>query len=288
MKLFISFSGGKSSALMAHQIKTQYSYKFEETVCIFANTGQEHENTLEFVRECDIEFNLNVVWVEAVVDPRPRKGTRHRVVDFETAHRGTEIFEAVIAKYGISNKYWPHCSRELKERPMYSYLESLGWKYGDYLVAIGIRNDERKRTTKEFTLEERKGLKPIKNYKRVTHKTDGMGRQLWYPLVENYVEKQDVHEFWSRQRFNLSLPEHYGNCLTCWKKSDRKLQTVNMENPQMFDFFRRMEKLHADSGAGNESRVFFRQKRSVDELLDCDSFTPYVDENQPTIGRVCE
>ena len=37
-----------------------------EIVTTFANTGDEQEETLEFVDMCDKEFGLDVVWLEAV------------------------------------------------------------------------------------------------------------------------------------------------------------------------------------------------------------------------------
>ena len=69
-KLTVSFSGGRTSAYMCYILQTQYADKYDIQY-VFANTGQEHENTLKFVDQCDKAFNLNLTWVEAVVDPRP-------------------------------------------------------------------------------------------------------------------------------------------------------------------------------------------------------------------------
>ena len=79
-RLGISFSGGKTSAVMS---KLCFD-KFRETHDIsitFANTGCEHEETLKFVDQCDKHFNWGVVWIEAVVQPQKGKGILHKVVD---------------------------------------------------------------------------------------------------------------------------------------------------------------------------------------------------------------
>jgi len=51
--LLISFSGGKTSAYMTHYILNNLMDQYNPVV-VFANTGREHEETLEFVRDCDL------------------------------------------------------------------------------------------------------------------------------------------------------------------------------------------------------------------------------------------
>ena len=140
-KVFISFSGGKTSAYMSHMLIDEIRHTHDVTV-LFANTGQEHEKTLEYVRDCNFQYNLGVVWVEAVFDMRKGKGTKHKVVSFETAARKGEPFEEMCKKHGLPNSQFPHCTRELKLYPMWNYLKSIGWKPGSYQTAICIRADE--------------------------------------------------------------------------------------------------------------------------------------------------
>jgi len=114
-KIAVSFSGGRTSAYMTQRILREYK-ETHEIVVTFANTGLEHEKTLEFVHNCDKHMGFGTVWLEAVVDPRENKGTRHKVVTFETAARDGEPFEDVIKKYGIPfshfpSSFYPHPSR---------------------------------------------------------------------------------------------------------------------------------------------------------------------------------
>jgi 3'-phosphoadenosine 5'-phosphosulfate sulfotransferase (PAPS reductase)/FAD synthetase len=101
-KLVISFSGGETSGFMAQWILKNKQDEYD-IVCVFANTGQENEETLEFFEKCDKEFNLNLVWVEAVINPEKGKGVRHKIVNFDTASRNGEPFEDAIKKYGMVN-----------------------------------------------------------------------------------------------------------------------------------------------------------------------------------------
>jgi hypothetical protein len=235
---------------MAALIHMVWRGKWDKVVTVFANTGEENEETLEFVRQCDGRFGFNTVWVEAVVHPG-RTGTTHRVVDFTTASRKGEPYKDVIEKYGIPNQEWPHCTRELKTRPMYSYLDSLGWERGTYQTAIGIRADEARRRSK-------------------TAKKKG----IIYPLMDMQpTTKPEVNEFWVNQPFRLNLMGYEGNCKWCWKKSSRKLFTIMSDHPERFDFPERMEEMYGQVGAefGKPEttythRVFFRGELSTKAL----------------------
>lgn len=247
-RLAISFSGGRTSAYMTKRLLDLAAERNDgtEIVVLFANTGQEHDETLKFVDRCDKLFGFNVVWLEAVVDPEHGKGTGFKVVTYETAAREGEPFEAGIQKYGIPNKNFPWCTRELKLNPIRAYLRSIGWEAGTYDTAIGIRADEADRIS-----------------------ASARENRIIYPLVKWGVHKEDVLAWWAAQPFDLDLPEHLGNCKTCWKKSDRKLLTIAKDDPAAFAFFKRMEETYPDAGPGDfdRPRRFFRQSRSADEML---------------------
>lgn len=54
-RLLISFSGGETSALMTKRILESNSMRseYDEVRVVFANTGQENEQTLVFVDRCE-------------------------------------------------------------------------------------------------------------------------------------------------------------------------------------------------------------------------------------------
>lgn len=246
-RLFVSMSGGRTSAYMTRKLQMANWSGYSDVRVVFANTGQEHEATLEFVERCSDAWGIDVVWVEAVAHPTLRKGSTHRRVDFQSASRDGRPFEDVIAKYGIPNRSYPHCTRELKLNPMRSYLDSIGWKRGSYDTAVGIRVDE---------------------IDRMSSKADA--ERIVYPLVSaNPATKADVNEWWSRQPFDLEIPDHLGNCTWCWKKSFNKLLRISYEQPSRLEFPLRMEREHGLSGSNRDGthRTFFRQHvRAVDIL----------------------
>lgn len=256
-KLFVSFSGGRTSGFMSHWLKERFSGQYDMRF-IFANTGQEREETLEFVERCDKAWNLGVVWAEAVINPEHGSGTRHQVVDFNSASRDGEPFEAMIQKYGIPNQSYPHCTRELKLAAMNSYLRSIGWT--GHTTTIGIRADEIDRMHPQY-----KALR------------------FWYPLTQAGITKQDVNNWWADQPFNLELKEHQGNCKWCWKKSLRKHLTLINEDPANYDFPRRMEAEHGLSGHNIDGnpRVFFRQNMSTNDLFELakQPFQPFIESD---------
>ena len=265
-KLFASFSGGLTSAVMTKAIHDKLSDKFDITV-VFANTGCEDEATMEFVERCDNKFNWGVTWVEALVDQRKGKGVRHKVVDFRSASREGEPFREVIKKYGIFNNSNPACTDRLKLLPMKSYLKTIGFEFGNklnHLTAIGFRADEAD---------------------RCSINADKFG--FIYPLVRWGLTKRDVAIEAKKWGIKLDLKgDHYGNCKWCWKKSFRKLQTLALEDPSVFDFPKQMEKEFGSSRPEMKNKAedgkayFFRNHKSVDDIIEMSksSFVEYVDD----------
>lgn len=242
-RLGISFSGGRTSAVMTKMCLETMSDDYDISVT-FANTGQEHEATLDFVRDCDENLGFNTVWLEAVVG-EDGLGIRHKVVDYDSASRNGEPFESVISKYGIPCMSHPQCTSRLKEEVMYDYRRSLGWKKGTYYTAIGIRADE---------------------IDRISARKDEL--MLMYPLVRMGWTVEMVKAECKKWDFDLKIPgDHYGNCVTCWKKSDRKLFTIAQDDPKLFDSFMAIEKDYGHVNAPDNDRVFFRKHRSAEDML---------------------
>lgn len=205
-KIIVSFSGGRTSAYMSYKMQFSPEFSSVEKYYVFANTGKEMEETLLFVDQCDREFGLNLTWIESVINPVKGFGVEWKQVDFATANRSGLPFDEMVKKFGIPNIDFPHCTRELKERPMGKWAnEVVGC---DYVWAIGMRADERKR--------QKTGANKI------------------YPLITTWpTNEKMVRDFWSRMPFDLKLKDYEGNCDLCWKKSLAKRLTIISENPQI-------------------------------------------------------
>lgn len=248
--ILVSFSGGETSAFLLQYILKNYSdYNIK---VVFANTGEENEETLSFVEKCAKYFNVDVVWLEYA-----RLG--FKIVDFKTAYRSHDEIEIAnkwqnhpfreyISHFGIPNKQNMTCTRELKEYIINRYLSSCGWKPSTHTKCIGIRADE----------------------------IDRIGKH-WYPLVSLGITKPMINSYWDSMPFRLNLKGYEGNCKVCWKKSFRKLVTISRENPEWFNFTRQMELEYGNFiSSAIKNRVdtiefpinFFRSNKSVNDIFE--------------------
>lgn len=265
--LLISFSGGRTSAMMTKYLIDKKSDEYNFKV-VFANTGHEREATLEFVKKCDDVFGFNTIWVEAITNPAFKKGVSAKIVNFETAYRnykknGIDPFEAVISKHGITNMDCPNCSREMKGYTIRAYMRDFeGFKRKTYKTALGIRSDEPKR------LDWAKAKK----------------EKLMYLAELGNVTKFDVNEFWAAQVFDLELKSYEGNCILCWKKSDRKIFTIiqegiinnDIELLAEIEWLKMIEKKYgkfipksrAEKQDKGQDVWFFREQRSITDMIE--------------------
>jgi 3'-phosphoadenosine 5'-phosphosulfate sulfotransferase (PAPS reductase)/FAD synthetase len=235
--ILISFSGGRTSALMARLIQELPYYKDWNKLFVFANTGKEKEETLQFIDRCDKEWNLGVVWLESVINPVKGKGVTWKIVDFETANRTGQPFEDVIKKHGLPSKLYRHCTRDLKEEPIHKYAKHIF--DGDYLTAIGIRADEKHRISSDP--------------KKV------------YPLNDLNVDEIFVRNWWDRQNFDLNIKDYEGNCDLCFLKSKRKKLTLVKENPNIVQWWNEMEYKYS---GGNQPIFDVYRDLSIEDLIE--------------------
>jgi|TARA_R110000824_G_scaffold336123_2_gene522670 hypothetical protein len=263
-KLAISFSGGRTSALMTKLLIERFPER--EILITFANTGVEHEDTLRFVRDCDEKlFNGKVNWIEAVVNEKHGKGVGFKITNFKDASRKGEPYRAAVEKYGLFNVIVKSCTSRLKVDPMEKFLKTKGYRRGkklNYDTAIGIRSDEVDRIS-----EKRKEFRLI------------------YPLVAWGITKQMVLAECAKWDFDLKIEEHFGNCVGCFKKTIRKLATVSLEDPKQFDFWKDIEEKHKNNKATTASsdpktglRRIYRKHQTVDDIFEIarkPGFKPY-------------
>lgn len=211
--LLISFSGGKSSAMMLRLI--QLHYGLNDCLVLFANTGKENPETLSFVKAVGETWGIDITWIESVISPVKGQGVTFKIVDFDTCARQGEPFEALIKKYGLPSRMNRMCTGNLKIKPIEKYMRSLGFK--KWVTAIGIRADEPNRIKDKF-----------------------------YPLAEFGIDKQAVARFWEQQPFTLNLPGYAGNCDLCHLKSLSKRVKCIQRKPEISDWWARMENLAGD------------------------------------------
>jgi 3'-phosphoadenosine 5'-phosphosulfate sulfotransferase (PAPS reductase)/FAD synthetase len=233
----IAFSGGRTSAFMLHEILMANGKLPDRAVTTFQNTGREMPETLDFVHEVGARWKVNIIWLEYLP-----AAPFFEIVNHNSASRDGEPFEALIRK----KKYTPNqqtrfCTVELKVRTAKRYLMSLGWKH--WTSCLGLRADEPHRLNKP---------KPKDRW------TD------WTPLAAAGVGKHHVTDFWSRQPFDLRLPNvkgkcWLGNCDGCFLKSEANIAAFTRDYPERAAWWERAEVLGRGSFSKRYSRAEMRR-----------------------------
>lgn len=277
--LVCTFSGGRTSAFMGLMLKEHPKYKDFEKVYIFANTGKELPETLDFINKCDKEWGLNIVWLEADVQNEKGVGTTFKIVDYDTASRNGKPFEDMLYKYPLPNNIASNCTRELKQRPIDKFVkhyintdlflkwckennrviknEDIVWNtldqttaFLDYkeqityevYTAMGIRWDERHRESNNAEKE-----------------------NIIYPLIYDLkVDSKFIRDWWDRQSFDLQLKDYEGNCDLCFKKSLKKRLTIIKERPETAEWWLNMENNFSSEAI---PRFDLRTNVSIEQLL---------------------
>lgn len=261
----ISFSGGRTSAYMLWRVLQAHNMSLpEEAIVCFANTGKEHPLTLEFVHDCEKNWNVEIHWLEYTSEE-----PRFKRVTYETASRNGEPFEQLIKKKNyLPNPVTRFCTVEMKIRTIHKYLKSLGWKHNENMDWVGIRADERRRAAK-------------------------IARDRT-PLVTAGITAQDVGEFWANNSFDLRLPNNggktmHGNCDLCMLKPAAQILSLIREEPARAVWWAKMEGTIQSSGQAIGDGARFRNDRpSYAEMLKfAGSQTELFDPTEEAIACFC-
>lgn len=220
----ISFSGGRTSAYMLHEILRAYDGQLPSDVKVtFANTGKEREETLRFVHECGSRWGVHIHWLEWR-DRRAGPEVPFEETGFNSASRSGEPFAALIAKKGyLPNAVTRFCTLELKVRVMRDFAKSIGWR--NWVNVVGLRYDEGHRVLKAID-------------------RNAAGKDPWrtvMPLSKARVTVRDVGAFWAAQPFDLGLKPYEGNCDLCFLKARAKLTAIMREQPGCSDWWSTQE-----------------------------------------------
>lgn len=189
----VSFSGGRTSGYMLARILEAHGGLLPIDVhVLFANTGRERPETLEFVRECGEHWGVDIVWLEYAGDGGRRA---YREVDYASASRNGEPFEALINHRGaVPNLTSRWCTSELKVNRIRAWMRARGYEH--WTDVVGLRADEPRRVTKRRAASD-----------------DEVDYAL--PLADAGVTVDDVRAYWRAQPFDLRVHEGGGNCDAC-------------------------------------------------------------------------
>lgn len=269
----ISFSGGRTSAYMLYKVLEAHDMSLpSEAIVCFANTGKEDEATLQFVKDCQDNWNVPITWLE-YVDAEETKD-RWKQVNFESASRDGEPFEALIRRRNyLPNPVSRFCTVELKVRTIHRYLKAHGWKEWDSM--LGIRADEQRRLAK------------------IGNQDYGKHEEKIAPLGRLGVTKETVSEFWRSQPFDLGLPNMngvtmHGNCDLCFLKGGAQVLSLIQEKPERAVWWAKMEALALALASRPSGAVFRSDRPSYSQMIKFASEQKDMfDPNEETIACFC-
>ena len=213
----ISFSGGRTSGFMLRKILDAYDGRLPSDIAVvYANTGMERPETLDFVDTCAAAWSVTVHWVEYDWDAPHRT----RVVDYSTASRNGQPYAALIDRKGfVPNVTTKFCSSFLKRDRIDSFTRyRIGLKR--WHSVIGLRADEQRRVLRM----------------RARNCGSRTGAHAVLPLADAGVREADVLDWWKREPFDLGIPSYAGNCTLCMVKARSKLVRLIREDPTLADW----------------------------------------------------
>ena len=227
----ISFSGGRTSAFMLWNILQAHGGVLPDDIYVtFANTGKEAPETLDFVHEVEQKWGVKIYWLELYFGEE-RPVYRTKIVDYETASRNGEPFEALLdRRQYLPNPVTRFCTSELKIKVMSRFMRKLKG-YKNWYNVIGLRYDEPRRVASA-----------LKQYEAWTNIT---------PMNDAKHTVEDVSEFWRKQNFDLKLTNANGktpagNCDLCFLKGMDTTISILKERPEMADWWIKQEQKFGD------------------------------------------
>lgn len=241
----ISFSGGRSSAYALRRAQLAHGGALPSNVhVVFANTGKEREETLDFVREVDARWSVGIKWAEYV----PALGGNrvgYRFVTHATASRNGEPFVAMMnAERYVPNQRTRICTKMLKVLVIEALMRDRGLEPGEYVEVIGFRADEPQRVA------------------RARASGENADRVMRFPMYDAGVTQADVLAFWDAQPFNLRLEPHESNCDLCFLKGNAIRLSILRKKPERADWWIAQEELrgHRFTKAGRKTYAELKAK----------------------------
>ena len=256
----ISFSGGRTSAFMLWNILQAHGGTLPNDIFVtFANTGKEAPETLDFVHEIEQKWGVRIYWLELYFGEE-RPVYRTKIVDYETASRNGEPFEALLdRRQYLPNPVTRFCTSELKIKVMSRFMRKLQG-YKNWYNVIGLRYDEPRRVASA-----------LKQYEAWTNIT---------PMNDAKHTVKDVIKFWEQQNFDLNLTNFggktlAGNCDLCFLKGKDTKVKLLQERPEMADWWIKQEQKFGDQAGA----TFRKDGPTYIDLLDISKQPAYKQKN---------
>jgi hypothetical protein len=264
------------------------------------DTGLEHPDTYDFIRNCVKRFGIQITCLRGDFSRPLGDGVGYNIVDINTINNDGKPFSEMMGKYGIPYIGGMFCTDRMKLKPFKKYCDE---KYGknNYTTWLGIRFDEPKRLVGDNNKRElsvykqllsdglsseeisqlhvlsRKDIGVLDQWeisnlskKLLVKRIDYLNKNKIMHLADiSKFDKGDVLKWWGKQTFNLNIPEHLGNCVFCPKKSNLKLAAAQKDCPEEYTKFvdaLKSPSVRVDGNTGHWTKMY-RGKQSLENLV---------------------
>ena len=212
-------SAGYSSMLMA--IKLKEWYPDDNILYVFANTEMEDQRSLDFLKDCQDYYGLDINYLVPVISQEKGVGVSYKQVEWEELKTDGGVFEQGIKKFGIPTTWNKWCTSTMKTTTISKFSNDI-FGMNNWCIALGIRIDEIDRISKHYKVN-----------------------NIFYPLFDHKIDSRQRNIFWDKQPIKLKLKAYEGNCTLCFEKSNRKKMTVINEYPDKAIWWDEMEKKYS-------------------------------------------
>lgn len=234
---------------------------------IFCDTGCEDDDTYRFIRDCAVNFDINITCLKLIMPPEAGQGATYKVCTVHDIKRDHFAWKQLTSKYG--NPFMPagkFCTQQMKG-VIYSKYCNDTYGRGNYYTWIGYRFEEGNRIwgkntsnmlgkigldnieKTEFYLECKKGNKTSaleryidsgldrEDYEKVSslvdRALDKIEKTKFRFLPElSTLDKNGVIAWWSSKDFDLRIDKHLMNCLFCIEKPTAVVMLAIKDRPR--------------------------------------------------------
>lgn len=292
----VSFSGGRTSAYLVHLMEKRRKAG-EDIRYVFMDTGAEHPDTYKFIREVVTRWSIDLTCLRVDVNPELGKGNGYRILDIDEIGPDLQPWIDITKKYGTPYFGGAFCTRAMKIEVCNHYCKD---NFEDHVSWLGMRIDEpariwgesifrlmRKMSFDDYMMgslyRELSGIETIQDMvemleprflldsdlaKKIAGRVIDIRKSKQRFMAEiTEFEKPDILDWWSKQPFDLQIPEHLGNCVFCIKKGLNKVALAMRDEPEMLAQFRAVidsPDVRVVERRQQENKIMYREGQSLD------------------------
>lgn len=238
MKIINTISGGKTSAYIAANYKSDYNVfalvRVQDKECLFPDKK---------VRQL-VEDKIQKPFIGTVEDDT----IIYTILDLEQ-YIGQKIewvsgitFDEVVQTKGgwLPNKLHRYCTTHLKMQPLFDWWQQNINKPSEF--RIGFRANEQSRAKNTLAKTNKNGLLEMKAIVGKRGSRNKWGLIEWqkpiFPLINDNIYKDQIEEYWKDKPVRFAW---MNNCVGCFHKNELLLKKMYELHPNKMDWFEKQE-----------------------------------------------